>query len=264
MEFTLKVILSFVVGGLYVSTIVWAAEKLGSKIGGAIAGIPSTLLVSLAFINLAEGPVATKAASAIVPLLITAALFYAYIFVESAQFLKTSYKHIAATLFAVIGWAGLSLAIRAVFKGADFAVILIVALAGAIGFNQLFKHFPDVKPKKFELPKYVYLVRFLVAGSVVSLSVLAARHLGATWGGVAASFPATVASSLYFLNKSQGCTFTEGFVRRLPKAFISTFIFIICLHLLLTNLPTLLCFVLALAAALTYTSSLIILTRGNR
>lgn len=54
MDFALKVALSFLVGGAFVFGVIWASEKLGSRIGGAIAGWPSTILVGLAFIDITE------------------------------------------------------------------------------------------------------------------------------------------------------------------------------------------------------------------
>ncbi len=257
MDFALKVILSFLVGGAYVSFIVWYAEKLGSKIGGTIAGIPTTLLVSLAFIYIAEGAHATKIASSIVPLLITAALFYSYIFAKTLKLTQNSYKNIVATLAATVLWLGFSLAVHNLFQSSSFLIVTVTAIAGGVIFHYIFRHFPDKKPKKLKLSKNVYLVRFVLAGTVVSLAVLSSHYIGATWGGVVASFPATIASSLYFLSKSQGDSFIEGFIKRLPKSFVSTLIFVVILHLLLTNLPTLTSFFIAIIAALFYTYILI-------
>ena len=44
--FILKLALSFLIGGLWITVASVAAERLGSKIGGVIAGLPSTAVVA--------------------------------------------------------------------------------------------------------------------------------------------------------------------------------------------------------------------------
>ena len=83
MDFAIKVILSFIVGGTWVSGVIWLSEKLGSRVGGAIAGIPSTILISLIFINLTQGPADAREALTIVPLMFSASLIYAFVFMKT-------------------------------------------------------------------------------------------------------------------------------------------------------------------------------------
>ncbi|MBN1224817.1 MAG: DUF3147 family protein, partial [Candidatus Aminicenantes bacterium] len=49
--FLIKLVLSFFVGGAWVAAATLIADKYGTKIGGIIIGLPSTLLVSLFFIG---------------------------------------------------------------------------------------------------------------------------------------------------------------------------------------------------------------------
>ncbi|GEM_PF-866598 len=257
MEFGLKVALSFFVGGAYVSGILWFSERLGSRIGGAIAGIPSTLFISLAFISVTEGSKAARSATTIIPIMIVAALFYGWIFIQVASLYKTARRHLWATIGATLAWLLVSVGIRALFSGVNFAYIVLAAVIGIGAFYAYFRRFPPVQPKKISLPHAIYVTRFLTAGLVIAGAVLAARLLGPLWGGVVSSFPATIASSLYFLNKSQGCAFTKSFVRHLPFAFVSTILFIIVLHQTLTRMPTFASFAIGMASALAYTYGLV-------
>ncbi len=43
--FILKLVLSFIVGSLWITMGTVLAEKYGTKIGGLIAGLPSTILI---------------------------------------------------------------------------------------------------------------------------------------------------------------------------------------------------------------------------
>ena len=48
--FLAKVIISFFVAGIWISAATFLAERMGSKIGGLIANLPSNILVGLLFL----------------------------------------------------------------------------------------------------------------------------------------------------------------------------------------------------------------------
>ena len=53
--FILKLALSFFIGGLWITIASVAAERLGSKIGGVIGGLPSTAVVAFGFVGWTQG-----------------------------------------------------------------------------------------------------------------------------------------------------------------------------------------------------------------
>ena len=53
--FFLKVALGFLVGGVWITLTTVAAERLGSRVGGFIGGLPSTVVVALSFIAWTQG-----------------------------------------------------------------------------------------------------------------------------------------------------------------------------------------------------------------
>jgi hypothetical protein len=107
----------------------------------------------------------------------------------------------------------------------------------------------------------MYAIRFITGGTVIAAAVLAARILGPVWGGVVSSLPALLGSVLYFLNKSQGDKFLEGFLRLLPLSYVSSFVFLILIHQLLTKLPGVLAFTVAMSGALLCTSAILFFKR---
>ena len=46
-SFWLKLILGFIVGSLWVTLTTVSAERFGSKVGGLIGGLPSTVVIAL-------------------------------------------------------------------------------------------------------------------------------------------------------------------------------------------------------------------------
>lgn len=263
MEFAIKVILSFIIGGAFVSTVIWLSEHLGSRIGGAIAGIPSTILVSLASIGVTEGSKAVYKASTIIPIVMVIALFYAWTFVFSARAIKKATdKHLKATGIALLVWLVAAVIVHAIFANSNIVESVIVFIIGACLAYLSFSRLRSAKPKKITLPSNIFAIRFLIIGSVVALAVIFARVFGSTWGGIISTFPASFATSLYFLNKSQGCAFTEGFVKRLPASVVGVIVFIVILHSTIKHLPMALSFTLSMVGSIIYTSTLLSLNRS--
>lgn len=257
MDFIIKVVLSFIVGGSYVAGVIWLSEKLGSRIGGAIAGLPSTILISMIFINITQGPADVREAVAIVPLMFMATLLYAIVFLKVEANTK---RHPVAIITATIAWTSVALVFK-LFSKLDFIYIVAIGVAGLVGFKIAFHKFDTTAPKKIKLPKNIYLIRFIIGGSVIASSVLIAKLLGPVWGGVVGSMPAMLGCILYFLSKSQGSEFLHGFLRRLPLSYISSLLFLVVIHQSLTNINSVLAFTLGMSGASIYTFSIIYFKR---
>ncbi|HUD10434.1 MAG TPA: DUF3147 family protein [Candidatus Saccharimonadales bacterium] len=264
MDFALKVLLSFIVGGLAVSAVVWTSERLGSHIGGAIAGIPTTISLSLIFICFTEGSSTARASSVIIPVIILVGLLYTFVFTQAARYMNIRNKQLGATLIATMAWLVAAVIVRFVFANANLLVTVLVFLVGVVIAKYLFRNLRSAKPKKLNLPNSTYAVRFLVAGGVVASAVLATRLLGSLWGGVVSTAPAIASISLYLLYKSQGSAFTEGFVKRLPLSYVSAVVFVVILHTTLTHVPTYLAFLLGIIGSLTYTYILLIVNKPTK
>jgi hypothetical protein len=61
--FILKLVLSFFVGGLWITGGVALAERRGSKAGGLVLGFPSTVLLAIVFIGWTLSPQAAALAT---------------------------------------------------------------------------------------------------------------------------------------------------------------------------------------------------------
>lgn len=252
MQFTVKLILSFIVGGIYITGITWLTQKVGASIGAAVAGIPSTLLISLIFINITLGPQDVKEATSFIPVLIVVSMVYGYVFVMSLANIKSSNKLILSALVASIVWLFFGILSRTFFSSANFFITVITAAVLTVFFNYLFSKYKVVKPKPVNNAHKVWLVRFIVSGTVVFLSVLISKLAGPTWGGIFAGFPVSVATTTYFFYIDQGLEFTKGYLKNLPFAIVSTIVYIIVLHNTLLKMNTVLSFSIAMLTALIY------------
>ena len=68
LSFWIKFALGFLVGGIWVTLSSIAAERFGSKVGGLIGGLPSTIVVTLLFIGLTQTAARAAQSAIIVPL----------------------------------------------------------------------------------------------------------------------------------------------------------------------------------------------------
>ena len=86
--FVLKLILSFIVGSLWITMVTILAEKYGTRIGGLMAGLPSTILISLFFIAWTQSERVAVDATTIVPIIggINCIFIVAYIFLLKINF----------------------------------------------------------------------------------------------------------------------------------------------------------------------------------
>lgn len=65
--FFLKLVLSFIIGGAWITLATVLAEKFGTKLGGVIAGLPSMTAVALFFIAWTHTPFIASEATTIIP-----------------------------------------------------------------------------------------------------------------------------------------------------------------------------------------------------
>ena len=65
--FVLKLLLSFLVGGLYIAFVIRVSERVSAGVGGILAGMPTTVLISTFFIWWVQG---TESVSAAIPMIV--------------------------------------------------------------------------------------------------------------------------------------------------------------------------------------------------
>lgn len=221
----LRLVVGFVVAGSFVATMAWIAERFGSKLGGFLLALPVTSVVALVVIVISQGSAALVDVVAPMPATFAASAVFLMVFARlSKQGLVVAY------LGAITAWLGLTVPI-AVFELSDFRLAIVTAVVLLSIVTWFFRHVPHRQPRR--MPKSVGLttVRFLIAGTVSALAILAANVLGPIWAAVFASFPAAFSSSLILLTRTQGIEFSTSLGRTMAVGSVTSVMFTVVLYL---------------------------------
>lgn len=249
--FIWRVILSFIVGGSYAATLMWISEKYGTKVGGILTGIPTTVFIGLVFIALTSSKQTAHDAAAIIPAMTGVSLILVYCFTR-LMILRTP----VALAAAVATWLLVAISlVRLHIQNIWLSVSIGIALF-ALTYRGMHKYPHNLKAAG-QTFRRTYAARIIAAGSVIACAVVMARAAGPVWGGVFAAFPATFVTTLYMLRQAQGTNFAQAVARQLPLANGSTLLFAVIFYLLVLHTSIALTALLAATGSLCYAFALV-------
>ncbi len=223
--FWLKLLLSFLVGGAYIAFTIWASEKFGSRIGGLLIGMPSTVLVSLIFIAWTQDLTVAVSAVPIMPAVMAANSLFI-----SAFILLHGNGEARAFIAGLAVWFILTLPLAIIHLENIIYSLLIAAVYFAIAIIVLRK-FPHKKLPAFATSKKEFIVRSVFAGMVVAISVFLGKEFGPLWGGMFASFPAAFSSSILLITRKHGIRFAASVARSMPFGSMANVVFVVAFFL---------------------------------
>lgn len=201
--FVLKVVVSFFVGGAFIGLLTLFAERVPLKYRGLILTMPSTLAVGLFFIGLTKSPadVSQTVIAATASLLISS-----YLFVATFAFLSHKYNFVFSLLFAFIVWS-ISTFLILTFTPSTFINALLVGIPFLFISYLIVSKLPQITtitPVPFKA-RHI-LIRSVLGGSIVVVTILLAKILGNKWGGIFVNFPAMFSTTFliyYFTHGKQ-------------------------------------------------------------
>jgi hypothetical protein len=210
--FWCKFAISFMVGSSWVALSTVAAEKYGSKIGGLIGGLPSTVFVALLFIGLTQSPLIASQATTVIPI---SQGFNGLVLVVYMLFIERGL--VAGLASSLLAWACLASLLIAsgiqsfwISVGGWGILVLICALA-----VERWMHIPSQGKIAVRLTALQIAVRALFGGAMIALAVLVGRLGGPVYGGVFATFPAMFISTLIITYRAGGAGFSRAVAKSL-------------------------------------------------
>jgi uncharacterized membrane protein (GlpM family) len=210
--FWLRVLLSFVVGGIWLTLISVVAEKVSHKLAALLGGLPSTLLIALFFIGLNEGTRYAAKATIITPIIF---IIDAYFVLLLAFYSKKGY--VKALIFSGACWAIIvGLVVESKLK--SYPVSLAIWAIGLLILVSVINKVLPTQPVKLLNIKFSnqqLLVRSLFSGGVIAAAVLISHYSGPLIGGIFTAFPALYISTFTILYLARGLNFSQAFAKPL-------------------------------------------------
>lgn len=203
--FIVKVILSLIIGILFVVVSTYIAERVSGKIGGLIVGLPSTAVVSIMFVGLTQGIIAAQTSSLIVPY---SSGLYCFFFITYLFLSKRGFN--IGLITSIIVWfffafLASKFSPNSILVSVLIGFVLIVTTILYVVKNIRIDH--RLIPKKIKSSPL--WVKAILTGTVISAIVVISKIAGAKWGGIFATFPALTISTILITIKSGGVEFTR-------------------------------------------------------
>ena len=205
--FVLRVVASFAVAGAWIGAATMISERYGSKVGGLVGNLPSTVVVSFIFITLTQDLSFTVRAARAVPIGMTIDAFFLLVFVLGLR------KGLPAAIgLSILGWFLMALAAHAVgVPRLSLGSLLFVA--SAVGVFLVMEKALGLRTRNARAVRHSsaqIVMRMMFAGTVVAVSVIVADSAGPYWAGLLSTFPAVMLSTLVILSLAQGPAFASG------------------------------------------------------
>ena len=223
--FSLKLALSFIVGGTWIALATVLAEKFGTKLGGIFAGLPSMTAAALFFIAWSQNPVFASEATTIMP--VAMGLNALFVLVYS---LLVRYNFWFSLITALGLWLALSFGL-ALIKFDDFLISLVgFVILFAFSYFILEKKSGITSEGKKELSytSRQLIFRVIFSGTMVALAVLMAKVSGPLWGGIFSVFPAVYISIIFITHFAHGKSFSMATLKvALLSGQVNVIIFVV-------------------------------------
>lgn len=225
--FIIKLVLSFFIGGTWAAGITVIAEKYGTKIGGLLAGFPSTTLIALFFIGWTQSAQAAQQAAIMTPIVCGINVFFILIYIRLLK-----YNFFFALAGSLTWWAFCSIILFFLkFNNFYYSVlfyIIVLPVAYFIMERKFDTHAAVNNKKKYTFS--IILFRGLLSGFIISLAIILNKFGGSILGGIFSSFPAMFLSTIIITYRSSGANFSAAIMKSGIIGAISTVVFGICVY----------------------------------
>lgn len=185
-------LLPFFLSAVVVIIITVAAERYGTKTGGIIGTLPSTMVVAFAIIAINNGVNFASNAVAIVPAEMGINILFLFTFVLLSRHSIYVAVTISLALWSVSSALLLSLNVDNIFLSVAIYASLMIPL---LLFLEFFKKVPSSERVTIRYTPSKILLRGLLAGMVVAIAVSLA-NVSAALSGIFSVFPAIFLSTM--------------------------------------------------------------------
>ncbi len=205
--FWLKLTFSFIIGSLWVSIATLSAERFGSKAGGLIGGLPSTVVIALFFIGFTQSPGIAAQATTVMPLAQGLNGLFVLVFMLVIRFGIKFALPVSLLLWAGEATLLYSLDVQAFWISLAGWLLLLALCYLAV---EKWMSIHSTSGQSVTYRPWQIIWRAALGGGVISLAVLMGKLGGPLLGGIFGSFPAMFLSTLVITSQTGGAAFTRS------------------------------------------------------
>jgi hypothetical protein len=222
------VILPFILSAAVVILITIIAEKFGTKTGGILGMIPSTIVIGYIFIALNKGPIFASNAITVVPAAVGINIVFSFILVVLLA--RSIYYAFAASF---VFWAIFSFILWYINLENIYISVSIFLISLIITFYVLEKviKINSIGKKDVHYTTKKIIFRGVLAGLIISIAVLLS-NIGEVISGIASVFPVIVLSAAVISYYEHGPDFAAGIVKSMIIGSTSAIAYSFAVHFL--------------------------------
>ncbi len=229
--FLIQTIISFIVGGVFVTFLSFLAERVKERFSGIILTFPSTLSIGFFFLGWTLGP---QKVAVVIPvvlislglaILFTAVYFYTALVLRHFNIIKT-FQIVVAFCMGTLTW--FILVSPFVIKKFSSLTIGICGYLLLITITHILLHLKKSSITRLTSFKYSLsqkIGRALFVGSLIVIVVIFGKLLNPFWGGVFAMYPAAIASTLVIFHWYYDADKLLPVVKKIPIGSLSLFVY---------------------------------------
>lgn len=256
-----KLCVSFFIGAIWITLITIFSEKFGSKIGGIIASIPATIVVSLFFISITQTKSFAVNSINMIPIMLGINIIMVLVYI---YFARISFN---LGLFISIAFWFLASFIIYINKINDFYLSILIYFCILIISYFILKYFFEIKSIRSKILIYTnkeIFFRAFFGGGIVFFAVIMSKIGGPLIGGIFAPFPALTISLMVITHKNHGIKFTESLLKNfILTGTINVLIYVISLKILYNYFNVYLSTIFAVIISFIFTYLFYIISKRN-
>jgi hypothetical protein len=223
-----QVVIPFLLSAFVVILIMFIAERYGSKTGGILGTLPSTIVVAFVFIAITKGTEFAADAAAVVPAELGINVIFLLIFAVLVH---------RSPLFAFIAtfciWIFLS-SLLVIFQLNNIFLSVCIYLVSVVFTFLILEHKKKINSKGQVTVTYTLkkiLTRGILAGIVIAIAVLLS-NVNSIISGIFSVFPAILSSTLLICVREHGADFAAGMAKSMAIGISSVAIYATIIHFL--------------------------------
>ena len=254
-DILIQFVLPFIIAAAVVVGITVIAEKFGTKVGGILGTVPSTIVVAFVFISINRGEVFASNSASVVPAEMAINLVFLFLFTLLSK--GSTWKALTISLSV---WALLS----SVLLISNLQVIWLTLVIYYVTVTVLFLILEKkVKMKSAGSVKVKYTAgkiafRGLFAGFIIGVSVLLS-NIGEVISGIFSVFPAIFLSTMVITIREHGSSFSGGIGKSMILGSQTVVLYAAAIHFLYPVLGTIWGSVLSYAISMIMVALLLLL-----